>query len=139
MLSKNRLSLLRVAKARLALGEEDYRDLLERFGGARSARELDDRGFDAVMERFRDLGFTSDARKRSYGDRIGMATPAQVAKIRALWLESVENPTEPALLHWLERFHHVSSLRFLTAEKTSKVITGLKAMAAARKAKAHAA
>lgn len=123
--TKAKLALLRVAKSRLALSEDDYRATLENYGGSRSASDLDDRGFDAVMDRFRALGFTSDQRKRSYGVRAGMASPDQVALVRALWSE-VGSGDESHLNAWLTKFHKISSLRFATAAKVGQVIDALK-------------
>jgi hypothetical protein len=135
MLHKSKLALLRVAKAQLGLGEDDYRAILKNYGGAHSARELDDRGFDAVMDRFRALGFTSSARRRTFGARDGMATPGQVATIRKLWTAYADAPTDAGLNTFLERQAKVSALRFLDASKAGTVITALKAMV---ERKAHA-
>lgn len=126
MLTAKKISLLRVAKERLGLADENYRSLLMAYGGAASARDLDERGFAMVMDRFRSLGFTSDARKRTFGDRHDMASPAQVDHIRTLWAEVATNPTEAHLGAWLERFG-VSALRFLDAATAPKVIAALKA------------
>ena len=137
MLTTTKLALLRVAKAQLGLGEDDYRSILENYGGSRSARDLDARGFDAVMDRFRALGFTSSARRRSFGERDGMASPGQVAAIRKLWTAYADAPTDAGLNTFLERQAKVSALRFLDARKAGPVITALKAMVA-RKAHADA-
>lgn len=130
-----KLRLLQVGRKRLALSEEDYRAILERFGGCTSAKSLNQRGFEAVMDHFRDLGFTSNARAATYGERPGMASPGQVALIRRLWTEAVENPTEPALNAFLSHHAKVAALRFLPAEKAAGVITALKAMRARPRAK----
>lgn len=126
-LSKSSLALLRVAKDRLALSEDVYRAILENYGGSRSATGLDDRGFAAVMDRFRALGFTSDRRTGSYGRRFGMATDAQLDLIRSLWRELSSDPTERRLSRWLSDYHKVSALRFLDSAKAAKVIAALKA------------
>lgn len=135
-LTKPRLALLRVAKKALALEEEPYREILERFGGSPSARDLDERGFDAVMDRFHALGFVSTARKRSYGKRAGMATPDQVDLVRALWSE-VGGGDEAHLNAWLTKVHKVSALRFATAAKVGQIIAALKEWKARERRKAH--
>ena len=132
----SRHKLLQVARARLKLTEEDYRAILETYGGSRSARGLDNRGFDAVMDRFRQLGFTSDARARAYGERAGMATPAQVAAVLKLWNTWADDPTEKALNTFLEGVAKVSSLRFLDSAGAHRAISALKAMVAKRRKKA---
>jgi hypothetical protein len=140
MLAKRKLALLRVAKAKLHLAEDDYRAILESCGGRLSSRELDDRGFDAVMNRFRALGFTSTARKESFGERLGMASPGQVAKIRRLWREYVgeTEASESALNAFLERTANVSALRFMDTRSAHKMITALNVMIKRRsKARDH--
>lgn len=127
--SRSRLALLRVAKAALGLGDDDYRAILENYGGSHSATTLDDRGFDAVMNRFRALGFTSDQRRRSYGVRADMASPAQVEMIRALWREAADGD-DAHLNAWLAKYQGVGALRFVTASKAAMVIAALKAMKA---------
>ena len=136
-LAPKRLALLRVAKAALALSEDDYRATLEHFGGSRSAADLDDRGFDAVMNRFRVLGFTSDRRKGSYGVRAGMASPDQVELVRALWRE-VDDGDEGHLNAWLAKYHKISALRFATAGKVGQVICALKDRKARERTAHHA-
>lgn len=137
MLPNSKRSLLYVAKARLQLGEDDFRALLANYGGVTSTRNLDPRGFDAVMDRLRALGFTSTARQKNFGDRTGMASPAQVAKIRTLWADAVDEPTERSLDRFLSKRCGVSSLRFVDSGRAPRVITALKAMVERRKA-AHA-
>lgn len=129
-LSPPKLKLLRVAKAALDLDEETYRGILASYGGASSAKALDGRGFDDVMDRFRALGFVSDARRAkggTYGERFNMATPRQLGMIQSLFEEVADNPTADHLTAWLEHSHKVSSLRFVTATKAGKLIAALKA------------
>jgi hypothetical protein len=128
MSAASKLALLQVAKSRLGLTEDDYRAILENYGGSRSARGLDGRGFDAVMDRFRALGFTSTARARSYGERAGMASPGQVATVRKLWGDWADDPSEANLNAFIQRTAKVSALRFLDAPSAGAVITALKAM-----------
>ncbi|MCF8504783.1 MAG: regulatory protein GemA [Caulobacter sp.] len=117
--------MLRVAKERLGLSEDDYRALLENYGGVSSATELDKRGFAAVMDRFRDLGFVTPWWTRNFGVREGMASPAQVELIRALWQE-VEGGDERHLNSWLAKYHKIGALRFATVAKAGQVIDALK-------------
>ena len=130
-LERKKIALVHVAKARLGLAEDDYRDILRHVAGVGSSTELDELGFDLLLEHFAQLGFVSDARARDLGARPGMATPAQVRLIRDLWEEYTNGEgTEATLGKWLDRFFGVSALRFVTAEQAPKIITGLKAMKA---------
>lgn len=136
---RKRLAVLAVARRHLALSETDYRAILLRYGGNEHASELDTRGFADVMDHFRTLGFVSTARQQTFGgERAGMASPGQIALIRQLWLQAVENPTDKSLDAFLSRQAHVSALRFLPVEKASGVITALRAMAARRIARTAA-
>lgn len=129
--SRSQLSLIHVAKAKLALADDDYRTILRRFGRVESSADLDRSGFYRVMDAFARLGFRSEASKRNFGTRPGMASPSQVDLIRALWLEfKGEDANDLTLGRWLERTFHVSSIRFLEAGQAQKAIGALKAMKA---------
>ena len=139
-IDRKKVALIQVAKARLRLADDDYRAILARCGGVTSSTELDFAGFDQVMREFKRLGFTSDAAAKLYGDRPGMATPAQVALIRSLWADFTDGQgTDLTLGTWLERKWHVSSLRFLDSVAAHKAIGALKRMVARRRAAATAA
>lgn len=128
-LARSQLSLIHVAKAKLALTDDDYRAILKRFGRVESSADLDHAGFERVMEAFSRLGFRSDFQQRNMGVRAGMASPKQVAMIRELWAEyTAGEGTDITLGKWLERTFKVSSLRFVLAEIAPKAITALKAM-----------
>lgn len=128
-LTAKQLALLAVARKRLGLVEDDWRALLLHYGGHASARELDAQGFADVMDRLRQLGFVSDARKGALGERPGMASPGQVALITRLWRKVALDGSDAALNGWLNKYHHVGALRMVSATKASAVITALKAMA----------
>ena len=128
-----KIALLHVAKKQLGLDDDTYRDILRRWGGAESSRSLDPIGFEKVMIRMEGLGFRSTWTKRTFGDREGMASAAQVDFIRRLWEEYHPDDAREAHLNaWLHRFHHVSALRFVSAGKAAKIIPALKAMVARR-------
>lgn len=138
-LSPSKLSLIHVAKRQLSLSDEDYRSILGLYGGVTSAAMLDQQGFDAVMERFTELGFRSTSKRRPMPLRAGMASPAQVQLMRNIWAECTDGEgTDASLGKWLERQFKVSALRFVTAELAPKVLGGLKAMKAKQRAKRQA-
>jgi len=128
-LSNKKVGLVHVAKQKLGLSDDLYRDILRRVAGVDSARDLDDAGFDRVMTEFGRLGFVSTGRKRYYGDRFGMASAKQVTLIRALWREYTAGAADEAALdRWIKRTFHVDSLRFVDAETAHKVVGALKQM-----------
>ncbi|MBK5920753.1 hypothetical protein CCR80_06855 [Rhodothalassium salexigens] len=129
-LGSKHMQVIHVAKRRLGLNDDQYRDILKRFGGVESARDLDHVGFDQVMAYFRHLGFTSDGRKRYYGGvRVGMASPEQVKLIRALWSEYTGvNGDEKGLDRWIKGTFEVESLRFVDKTTAHKVVGALMQM-----------
>ncbi|GGA82432.1 hypothetical protein GCM10011491_07310 [Brucella endophytica] len=131
-ISKKQIALLHVAKRDLCLTEDDYRAILARYGNCESSADLDATGFDYVMRYFTALGFRSTWTKRTYGNRPNMASPAQVDLIRSLWRQFTgsDDPEDRELNRWLNRFHHVSALRFVDTAKAKKIIPALKAMVA---------
>lgn len=137
-ITNKQLALVHVAKRQLRLDEDAYRAILHSHGSVESARDLDADGFALVMHRFEELGFRSDASKRTYGVRPGFASPRQVAFIRRLWAEWADaGDGDAALNHWLEKHFKVSAVRFLDDHAAHQAISALKVMTA-RKAGAGA-
>lgn len=126
-----KIALLHVAKKQLRLDDDSYRDILRRCAGVDSAPDLDEIGFLRVMKYMTALGFRSTWTKRTFGYRPGMASPAQVELMRKLWAEyHGPHDSESALNAWLSKYHKVSALRFVSAEKARAVIAALRAMIA---------
>jgi len=148
--TKAQIALVHVAAHQLGMGDDEYRAMLHGAAGVRSARDLDAAGFEAVIQRFAALGFAGGKARPAttpapapYGERWGMATPAQVETIRGMWrawFSGSEEASGGALRHWLERRYQVTDLRFCDLATAQKAITGLRAMNAhkARQAKARA-
>lgn len=123
--------LLQVARKQVRLSEDRFTKLLQFYGAVNSTKDLDRRGFALMMAIMTINGFVREPAivlDESLGNRPGFASPDQLGLVRALWREWSGADDEAALAAWLERFHHVSSLRFLTASAAGKVITALKAM-----------
>ena len=128
-LTRKQTALIHVAMTQLSLSDDDYRAILLHEAGVDTSRDLDNDGFDAVMERFRALGFKPTATPPAYGRRAGMATPAQVSYIRSLWSEYTDGVGDDRSLgKWLQRTVKVSDLRFVSFAAARKAITGLRAM-----------
>lgn len=136
MITNAQISLIHVAKARLGLSDDDYRAALMNHGGVTSSRDLTAAGFDALMRHFAKSGFQSDAVARAFGQRAGMASPAQVRRIRAEWeVFTAGQGTDATLGKWLDGRFKVSALRFLTMPQATKAIGALVAMNRRRGAK----
>jgi len=133
VLSRAQKAILHVAKKKLCLDDATYRAMLEAHGGARSAKDLDYRGFKAVMKHLEAAGFkggrpqTADRRPR----RRGRASEAQIAKIKALWAALGGSYYEKgqewrALRGFLKKRFRVEHENFLTFEQAHKVIEAIK-------------
>ena len=134
-LTRKQTALIKVAVKQLGLCDDDYRAVLRDEAGVESSRDLDNDGFDTVLERFQALSFTPTATPPAYGHRAGMATPAQAAYIRSLWQEYTDGVGDyRSLGKWLQRTVKVSDLRFVSFAAARKAITGLRAMVEKKKA-----
>ncbi|WP_288960521.1 regulatory protein GemA [uncultured Sulfitobacter sp.] len=129
-ISRNKLALLWVAKGKLGISDEFFREALVHIAGVTSTKDLNEGGFAAMMGYFEYCGFEPfKARGASYGERPGMASFAQIELIRTLWVEYTQGEAgEDELNIWLERTWKLSSLRFLKADVAPKVIGTLKRM-----------
>ena len=87
------------------------------------------------MLEFERLGFKSTSARRGFGNRPGMATNAQIAKIRSLFQEwSGGKGGARALDAWVNRTFHVAALRWLSFDNGIKAVEALKKMAERRRA-----
>lgn len=134
-ISKERKAVIHVAKHQLRMADEAYRALLARAGGVSSSAQLDEAGFAAVMTEFERLGFRSVRSRTQAGHREGMATPAQLGRIIALWKRYSGNYDDLCLGRWLEKHFHVSHVRFLEGGRAGKCIAVLEKMNAYASAK----
>jgi len=127
-IGRKQLAVIHMAAEELKLDDTTYRDVLDRFAGVTTAKDLDQRGFNAVMAYFTALGFRSTWTQRTFGRRPGMASPKQIDLIRKLWRDWSGADDEAALGHWLDHSFHVSALRFLDKAGADRAVNGLRAM-----------
>ena len=147
-------ALLHKAISSLGMDDATYRAMLESVAGVKSSTALDLAGFREVMEHLKRCGFEkphSDHEFTGYvtalkkwqfacGQRRGMASPAQLARIETDWdlmrwywvqPDGFGNK-ELALRGFLKRIGGTEDLRFLTFAQAGKCIEALKAIAARR-------
>jgi len=128
VLTRGQKALVHVAKNQLGLDDDLYREILMQEAGVSSASELDYKGFERVMKRFRKLGFrrkrTQPAERPQPG---GTITPRQQAKIAELY----------AALGWTDPRRQMGFSRRVcgvpwpqTRAQANKVIEALKQMVA---------
>jgi phage gp16-like protein len=141
--TRRRSDLARIHRlaAEAGLTEEEYRAVLERATGRRSAAELNPieriqaifalellvRGYKGADSRKTQAGQPKDARRRRL-----QAQHPQARMIRALWLDlrdagELRDASEAALAHFVKRTAGVDDLRWLKPKAAGKVISALRA------------
>ncbi|WP_277560665.1 gp16 family protein [Acinetobacter beijerinckii] len=125
----NLIKLIHVAKTKLALDDEVYRDILTSTTGKESSKLLTPAQLETVLDRLKQLGFAVESK-----DKAGvknLASDAQSKLIRHLWLQlheagHVKNGSEKALAKFVENRVKVSALQFLSSESADMVINHLR-------------
>lgn len=125
---KRELGAIHVAKARLGMGDAEYRLLLRRVTGKGSAAELGGAERHKVLEEMRRLGWPEPRRPRRLDE-------PQLRMIRGLWIELadrgvVRDRTDKALDAFVKRQTGIDRLAWLNPDKANAVIEALKAWAA---------
>ena len=137
-LSNKQKSVIHVAKNQLGLDDEAYRDALFAYGGTRSSKDLNYKGFKAVMKHFENCGF-KNSRGQGLGirglshldNRPGMANSKQIKKIYASWWALSgsyykKGNEKKALRGFLKKRFQVEHEFFLTFEKAHQGIEAIK-------------
>ena len=147
-INRKQIALIHVAKSRLGLGEEEYRNILAQFG-VQSSKELDYRQFKELMLIFQKLGFERKSKRqklavsfhpvaeelngqKAKGSPFTPITDKQKKKLWALWntISRVpEDKREQALNSFCKRISKVDHWRWLDVGGAQKVITALEKMA----------
>lgn len=127
---KRLLARIHILAQDLKLGDEVYRDVLERIGGERSAALLDDEKLYEVVRHLERL-----KGNRGEDGRRPAADSPMAMRCRALWLtlwnlDELEDGSERALNAFARRQTGRDDMRFCTAEQLSVVIEALKDMCA---------
>ncbi|MFU8924935.1 gp16 family protein [Acinetobacter puyangensis] len=126
---KKQIQLIHVAKSQLQLEDELYREILESTTGKTSTTQMTIAQLEAVLDRFKQLGFTVESKNKSGVNNL--ASDDQSRLIRHLWLllynaGEVRNSSELALVAFVEKQAGVSALQFLSTDSASRVIERLK-------------
>jgi phage gp16-like protein len=136
------IAKIHIARAQLGMGDDAYRDMLERITGARTAGKLAMDQLDAVLAEMKRLGFRAQPAKRSTSPK------AQVRMIFAVWKDlqpHLEDGSEAALRAFCARQtkspkhpQGVSAPQFLGPTEANQVLEGLKAWLARCRTRARA-
>ena len=134
------LAQVHIAKKELGLDDDLYREMLYASFRVKSAKYLNDIQLAHFIDILKKCGWKRQGKEHypegfgkdkyeNLGNRKGFATPAQLRLIEALWDRvSFAEDKETALRRFLENRFRISHIRFLTAEKASRVIDALKDM-----------
>lgn len=125
----NLIKLIHVAKTKLGLDDDVYRDILSSTTGKTSSKELNLAQLEAVLDRLKQLGFAVESKDKS-GVK-NLASNAQSKLIRHLWLQlheagQVKNGSELALAKFVENRVDVSALQFLSSKDADMIINHLR-------------
>jgi hypothetical protein len=148
-INNSQKALLHTARRALGLDDETYREMLFNVAGVRSSVDLTLPKFQAVMMHLEECGFKKNHAdheftgymanlqkwKRTAGERPGMATPAQLARIETDWhlmpwfwsKDGFGNETL-ALRGFLKRCTGASDLMFLRFSQAHKTIEAIKSI-----------
>lgn len=125
------LAKLHIARKALAMQEEDYRHVLERETGKRSAKDCSEAELSAALNCFTRMGFrpAGPSKRRELGG--GMA----VRKARAMWISlyqlgAIEDGSDAALESFGRRQLRVERLRWASEREMFRLIEALKSIAA---------
>ncbi len=120
--------MMHVARRQLGLDEDDYRAVLERVTGKRSAADMNNDQRRACLREFERLGFA--ASKTPYR---GHLEGPFAGKLRALWLSAwhlgiARDRRDSAIIAFVERQTGLKAIRWLrNAYDAAAAIEGLKA------------
>ena len=116
VLDRKKLAVIHIVKRELALSDDEYRDILERETGVRSAKDLDEKGFRRLMRSF---AASSYYRINKYG-----LTFRQKLFIKHLVDDLGWDPQH--FKNFLNKYYKKTEVDTLTKREASKVIESLK-------------
>ena len=116
MLDRKKLAVIHITKKELALSDDEYRDLLEKATGKRSAKDLDEAGFRRLMRYF--------ARSSHYRTDSSGITFRQRLYIKHLLDDLAWDANH--LRNFVHKYYHKEKVEFLTKQEASKLIEALK-------------
>lgn len=137
-ITKTQIRILHSLVHALGIPDPDYRSILHGYG-VRSSKNLNYRQAKDIISKLEPTAISmgvwkQNRRMEPAPRRPGMATPKQLAKIRAMWWKVSRMPTpkerEAALNIFIQRITGVRSIEWLERPKVQTVIAALDAMIA---------
>jgi hypothetical protein len=115
-MDNKKLAVIHIVKRELGLTDQEYRDILEKTAGVRSAKDLDDNGFRRLMHYF--------VRSRHYRNSRDSITLRQKMYIDYLREEAGWSPDH--FMNFLKKYYKKSDLGLFSKKEAGKVIESLK-------------
>ncbi|EHF4787286.1 regulatory protein GemA [Salmonella enterica] len=124
------IQLIHIAKNKLGIDTDTYRQMLLSITGVTSTSTMNPGQLKKVLNVMKDKGFRVKPAAKARSSRPLVDTP-QVKKLRALWLEmhqqgKVRDSSEVALQAWVKRETGVDKLQWLEPGMASLCIEKLK-------------
>jgi len=115
-MDRKKLAVIHIVKKELGLSDDEYRDILEKYAGVRSAKDLDEKGFRKLMHYF--------VRSRHYRAGRDLITLRQKMYINHLVSEAGWD--EDHLVNFIKKYYRKQTLDSFSKKEASKLIESLK-------------
>lgn len=115
-MDRKKLAVIHIVKRELGLSDQEYRDILQRVTGVRSAKDMDEDGFRRLMRYF---AGSKHYRINQYG-----MTFRQKLYIKHLVGDLGWDP--PHFRNFLKKYYKKTDIAMLTKKEAGKVIQSLK-------------
>ncbi|EKZ9425939.1 regulatory protein GemA [Salmonella enterica] len=124
------IQLIHIAKGKLGMDTDTYRQMLLSITGVTSTSTMNPGQLNKVLAAMKTKGFVVKPSRKARTTR-PLADSPQARKLRALWLEMhtqgiVRDSSEAALQAWVKRETGIDSLKWLEPEVVSHCIERLK-------------
>ncbi|EPD3104502.1 gp16 family protein [Salmonella enterica] len=124
------IQLIHIAKSKLGIDTDTYRQLLLTITGKTSTSDMNPGQLNKILAAMKTKGFRVQPSSKARTTR-PLADYPQAKKLRALWLEMyaqgiVRDSSEEALRRWVKRETGVDGLQWLESDKASMAIERLK-------------
>ena len=122
------IKLIHIAKAQLALCDEDYRAIVESVSGKTSCSELTLFELEQVLKAMKKLGFKFK-RLETKENEVGWDTSKeQMDYIKGMWKLVARDKSERALYRFIKKITGADHPQFMNATAAQKVIIALRKM-----------
>ncbi|MFH1027334.1 MAG: regulatory protein GemA [Pseudomonadota bacterium] len=128
---REELAKIHIGKKELGLSDDIYRDIIFQAGKVESSADLSWQGRQAVLARFRELGWICKPGKKAGVRPRRLADDPQSVMLRALWIQlhqagKVKDPAESALCSFVKRMTRKDALQWLSDRDVTVVKKALK-------------